>query len=96
MNRESLKQSWRMLPHPIRWFVVASIGGTLILVGIIFLVFPGPGIPLIIAGFAILASEFTWAGVVLSRMKENGNNLINKTKSIMRARRDSNPKPSDP
>ena len=40
---------------------VGIIGGTALLIGIALLVLPGPGIPLLIAGFAILATEFVWA-----------------------------------
>lgn len=36
-------------------------GFLLILVGIVFLVTPGPGILTILGGIALLASEFIWA-----------------------------------
>lgn len=70
--RQRLHAAWRLLPHPIRWVIVTTIGATLIVLGLLFMVLPGPGIPLVIAGFVILASEFAWAEVVLQRMRREG------------------------
>ena len=64
-----VKENWRKLPHPIRWVVATSVGFTLLVLGVVFLVLPGPGIPLIIAGLAILATEFAWAEILLNRTK---------------------------
>jgi uncharacterized protein (TIGR02611 family) len=84
MNKEKLHESWKHLPHPIRWVIVATIGGTLVVLGIIFLVLPGPGLPLVIAGLAILASEFAWAQYMLSRIKEKSQQVAQKAKSTFR------------
>jgi uncharacterized protein (TIGR02611 family) len=54
-----------------RQIVIAVIGGTLLLGGIIMLVTPGPGLALILAGLAILAIEFAWARIWLNRLKES-------------------------
>ena len=50
---------------------IARIGaGTgLILLGLVLLVLPGPGIITIAAGLALLATEFTWAANILEWMK---------------------------
>lgn len=40
---------------------IGLIGGTVLLVGVAMLVLPGPGIVVIAAGLAILATEFYWA-----------------------------------
>ena len=71
---------WRKLPHPLRWLTAATVGATLVIIGIILLVLPGPGIPLIIAGLAILATEFAWAEVVLNRTKHHVNRAVSKVK----------------
>ena len=42
-------------------FFIALIGGTVVLIGVALLVLPGPGLPVIAAGLAILATEFIWA-----------------------------------
>jgi uncharacterized protein (TIGR02611 family) len=70
--------AWKRLPHPIRWVVVATIGGTLTFLGVIFLVLPGPGVPLIIAGLAILATEFTWAEILLHKTKHHARKIFRK------------------
>jgi uncharacterized protein (TIGR02611 family) len=77
MNK-SYKETWKRLPHPIRWVVVATIGGTLLFLGVIFLVLPGPGIPLIITGLAILATEFTWAEILLHKTKHHARKIFRK------------------
>jgi len=45
----------------VKKLFIALIGGTVLLVGITLLVLPGPGLPIIAAGLAILATEFLWA-----------------------------------
>jgi uncharacterized protein (TIGR02611 family) len=72
MTRESVLAQWRRLPHPVRWLGVAAVGGTLIVVGVILLVLPGPGLVLIALGVAVLATEFAWAETVLHKMKRTG------------------------
>jgi hypothetical protein len=42
-------------------FFIALIGGTVFLSGVAMLVLPGPGLPIIAAGLAILATECLWA-----------------------------------
>jgi uncharacterized protein (TIGR02611 family) len=71
---------WKKLPHPLRWFFVMTIGITLVITGIVFMVLPGPGIPLVIAGLAILATEFAWAEVLLHKTKHHSNRLLEKAK----------------
>jgi uncharacterized protein (TIGR02611 family) len=75
-----VKENWQRLPHPIRWVVAATVGFTLVVAGIVLLVLPGPGIPLIIAGLAILATEFTWAEFLLNRTKHHVNTAVNKVR----------------
>ena len=75
-----VKENWQRLPHPVRWVVAATVGFTLVGVGIVLLVLPGPGVPLIIAGLAILATEFTWAEVLLNRTKHHVNTAVNKVR----------------
>ncbi|MFM7860983.1 MAG: PGPGW domain-containing protein [Candidatus Nanopelagicaceae bacterium] len=74
------KGTWRKLPHPVRWIMVATVGATLVVLGIAFLVLPGPGIPLIIAGLAILATEFTWAEIWLNRTKHHVSKAVKRVR----------------
>ena len=48
---------------------VAALGFTVLGVGLVLLVTPGPGLLVIIAGLAILAHQFAWAAIALGRTK---------------------------
>ena len=75
------KSNWRRLPHPLRWVVVASVGGTLVCLGILGLVLPViPGVPLLIAGLALLATEFAWAEVLLHRTKHHVSKAVKRVR----------------
>jgi hypothetical protein len=50
-------------------FFITLIGGTVLLLGVAMLVLPGPGLPIIAAGLAILATEFLWARRALRNAK---------------------------
>ena len=53
----------------IRKFVVALIGGTILLIGLALVVLPGPAVLVIPIGLALLASEFAWARRIIRRGK---------------------------
>ncbi|MFO1488166.1 MAG: PGPGW domain-containing protein [Verrucomicrobiota bacterium] len=50
-------------------FFIGLIGGTVLLLGVAMLVLPGPGMPVVAAGLAILATEFFWARRAMRRAK---------------------------
>ena len=76
-----VKNNWKRLPHPLRWVIAASVGTTLVVLGLTGLVLPViPGIPLLIAGFALLATEFAWAEVLLNRTKHHVTKAVNKVR----------------
>ena len=50
--------------------VVAIIGGTVICIGALMIVLPGPAFIVIPTGLAILATEFAWARRLLKRVKQ--------------------------
>jgi uncharacterized protein (TIGR02611 family) len=49
------------LPHPIRWILTMVVGFILLILGLIMLVTPGPGLLFIFFGLTILALEIEWA-----------------------------------
>ncbi len=50
-------------------FAIGLIGGTVVIVGFMFFVLPGPGFLFVIIGLAILATEFAWAKGLLHKAK---------------------------
>jgi len=59
-----------MLIRNIRRLLVFVIGMTVLTVGVIFIVTPGPALVLIPAGLAILGTEFPWAQRLLKKMRD--------------------------
>jgi len=57
-----------------RRLVVAAAGGTVLLIGLIMIVTPGPAVVFIPIGLAILGLEFAWARVWLRRLRETISN----------------------
>lgn len=51
--------------------LVLAIGLALVAGGLAMLVLPGPGILVVIAGLAVLATEFVWAERMLDRAKRH-------------------------
>ncbi|HEX2700729.1 MAG TPA: PGPGW domain-containing protein [Acidimicrobiales bacterium] len=48
---------------------VTVVGGVLVLVGLAMFVLPGPGILVVVLGFAVLGTEYAWAAAALERTK---------------------------
>ena len=67
---EPLRLCWR--------FLVLLVGGVVLLAGVVMLVTPGPGWLALIAGLAILATEFTWAERLLRWAKDRAKAAANK------------------
>jgi tellurite resistance protein TerC len=63
---KTLKQAKRL--------IVIVVGFTVLLIGIAMLVLPGPAFIVIPLGLAILASEFVWARLLLSKIKSKISN----------------------
>jgi Putative transmembrane protein (PGPGW) len=51
----------------LRRFLTGTIGFSVVLIGLVMIVLPGPAIIIVPLGFAILASEFAWARRVWRR-----------------------------
>lgn len=59
---DTVKRSWKKVPHHIRKPVVLVIGMAFVIAAPLTGWLPGPGgIPLFLIGVAILATEFEWA-----------------------------------
>lgn len=73
----------------MRKALLTTLGGLLLLGGIVLLPLPGPGSLLIIAGLAVLARVFPWA----DRLKRNVVVRLRHERAKMRARK---PRPTPP
>lgn len=66
LHRLPVERLWKGLPKALRQAIVLVIGLTLILIGTVLIVLPGPfTMPFVIAGLFILALEFAWAERIL-------------------------------
>ncbi len=74
----------------LRWVRIV-LGFTVLLLGFMMVVMPGPAIVVIPLGLAILATEYAWARRYLKRFKEGGEKLG----SIFFNRRPKSPPPEN-
>ena len=63
-----------------------ALGVVLVAAGLALLVLPGPGLLLIVAGLAILATEFAWAEHLLDKAKEQAGKAKAKANERLRRR----------
>lgn len=49
---------------------IAIAGGTVVAIGIVMILLPGPGVLVILAGLGVLAIEFAWARRLLKKARE--------------------------
>ena len=74
--------------------VAVTIAGSLVLLaGVAMLVLPGPGIVVIIAGLAILATQYVWAERLLKRAQEKATQAKN---AILRTKPDEEADETEP
>jgi len=67
---------------------VGLVGGTVTTAGVVMLVTPGPGLVVIIAGLAILATQFAWAERALDKVKQRAIAARDKASARRAARRE--------
>lgn len=86
---EAIKKFLSKLPHPVRWLITFLVGFILLILGLIMMVTPGPGLLFIFFGLSILALEIKWArelnkqgmqGLekIVAKLKEFWKNLVNR------------------
>jgi tellurite resistance protein TerC len=67
----------------MRWvkrIAVMIVGSTVLAIGIVMIVLPGPAIIVIPVGLGILGLEFAWARRWLRRIKQQGASIVNKVR----------------
>ena len=78
-----IKRAANITYTTVRRIVIAIVGASVLLIGIVMIVTPGPAIIVIPTGLAILAIEFVWARQWLKKLRE----LISRRGAESRAER---------
>lgn len=78
MRERSRVLLWRRLPRWLRRAVLLTLAVVLGATGAVLLVLPGPGMPLLFLSLTLLALEFTWAEVLLHRLRSKASLLTSK------------------
>lgn len=69
------------MARKIKKLIVAVIGFTILLIGLIVVFTPGPAILIIPVGLAVLATEFVWAEKLLHQFKVKVSSFLPKRKN---------------
>ena len=64
-----------------RRIVIGVVGATILLLGVIMIVTPGPALVLIPVGLAVLSIEFAWARIWLKKLRESISNQNSKARA---------------
>jgi tellurite resistance protein TerC len=64
-----IKRAFHLTYKAARRIVIAVVGVTVLIIGVIMIVTPGPALVLIPVGLAILSIEFAWARAWLKRLR---------------------------
>ncbi len=67
--------------------VVFALGTTLLLLGLVFMALPGPGIPIVFLGLVVLATEFVWAKLWLRRLRVTARRTARRARDWRNSRR---------
>src|SRR5687768_13316711 len=86
-------QLMRVILRSGKRIAVFVVGCVLLAGGLVMMVTPGPGLLLIIAGLAVLATEFAWAEHLLDRAKQQASKAKDSAGGLFRRFRG---KPTDP
>jgi hypothetical protein len=66
----SPKEVLEFLVRSSKRVAVTVVGGVLVLIGLVMMVAPGPGILFLVLGFAVLGTEYAWAAAPLDKTKD--------------------------
>jgi len=69
-----IKRAFHFTYKAARRIVVGLVGLTVLLIGVVMIVTPGPALIVIPVGLAILSIEFAWARVWLKHLRESISN----------------------
>ncbi len=69
-----IRRAFHVTYKAARRIVIGIVGATVVLIGVVMIVTPGPAVVVIPVGLAILSLEFTWARHWLKRLRESISN----------------------
>jgi len=81
---DKLKAWLSRLPKPVRWISVTVVGTVFLILGLIMLVTPGPGILFLFLGISVLALEIEWARELHKQGMQGLEKLLAKVKERLR------------
>ena len=84
---EKIKSILSKLPHPVRWVLTMVVGFVLLILGLIMMVTPGPGILFIFFGLSILALEIEWARELNKQGMQGLEIIVAKLKSFFKRKK---------
>ncbi len=84
---EWIKKILAKLPHPVRWVLTMVVGVVLLIMGLIMMVTPGPGLLFIFFGLSILALELEWARELNKQGLQGLEKAVVKLKEIFRRKK---------
>ena len=84
----SPREIYEFIFRSTKRIVIFVVGVALVLLGIALIPLPGPfSIPLMIAGLAVLATEYVWAEKALATVKQQATQAKDKAAGAWRRRR---------
>jgi uncharacterized protein (TIGR02611 family) len=84
---EWIKKILAKLPFPVRWVLTMVVGVVLLILGLIMMVTPGPGLLFIFFGLSILALELEWARELNKQGMQGLEKIVAKIKEIFRRKK---------
>jgi uncharacterized protein (TIGR02611 family) len=84
---EKLKRFLAKLPHPVRWVISVVLGFVFLILGLIMMVTPGPGLLFIFLGLSMLALEIEWARELNKQGMQGLERIVARIKSFFKKNR---------
>lgn len=81
---ERIKLFLSKLPHPVRWTLTVLLGFILLILGLIMMVTPGPGLLFIFFGLSILALEIEWARELNKQGMQGLEKIVARLKAVFK------------
>jgi uncharacterized protein (TIGR02611 family) len=84
---EKIKSILAKLPHPVRWVLTMIVGFVLLILGLVMMVTPGPGLLFVFFGLSILALEIEWARELNKQGLQGLEKIVAKLKSYFKPKK---------